>query len=67
MLYNLHFYKNDKFQEIRKEKIYMNFRFLELDVPFDYDKMMLFYEDSRYIVTYYYISRYKGKSMFERR
>jgi hypothetical protein len=66
MLYNLHFYKDDKLQETRKEKVYMDNRFVTLEVPYSYDKMMLFDEDSRYIVTYYYVSRYKGKSVFRR-
>lgn len=66
MIYSLHFYKDNKLQEIREEKVYMDNRFVTLEVPYAYDKMMLFDEDSRYLVTYYYVSRHKGKSVFRR-
>lgn len=70
MLYNLHFYRNDELKEVITDNVFMigeGNRFVSLDVPCYYDKMMLFCEDKRYIATYYYVSRYKGKSVFERR
>jgi hypothetical protein len=40
---------------------------ITLDVPYDYDKVMFFDEDNRYLITYYYISRRNSKSVFERK
>ena len=69
MLYNLHFYKNDKLQEIRKEKIYMygkGNKFISCDVSSIYDELKLFDDGGRYIVTYKRILSGNGKSVFKR-
>lgn len=69
MQYNLHFYEKGKLKKITTSTITMNGengRFLSCDVPLSYDEVRLFDENSTYIVTYKYVKRNKGKSVFKR-
>ena len=69
MDYYLKFFEKKKLQKVVKEKVYMfgeGNKYISCYVPASYDTVMLFDKDVRFIITYYFVSRNKGKSVFKR-